>query len=163
MAECAVAPELVKRLRGWTNYGTGPDVVEKLLRGYFTGRREALRTYKFIDARVQGSGGTYEALVVNISRSGMLFHIADESFVGERETRRLMPYTALVWHNFQAGFHVHFADGAVSRPARIVRVSGYCSSKDGLVLIGCRFATELTPAECEILGFAHAADVPPAG
>jgi hypothetical protein len=157
----ALAPELVKQIQGWTNDGTGPDVVEQILKGHFTGQRDALRTYKFIDAQVQGIGGAYAALVVNISRSGMLFRITDEAFAGESETRHLMPYTARVWHNFQGGFHVHLEEGAVSRAAQIVRVSGYCGPKNSLVLIGCRFASELTPEECETLGIAYSGDEAP--
>lgn len=134
---------------------------EKILQGYFTGKREALRTYKFMDARVQGTGGTFAAQVINISRSGMLFRVTDPAFATEAESSHLMPYTARVWSNFQGGFHVHLEDGAIARAARIVRVSGYCSRKGSLVLIGCQFDRELTPEDCATLDIVYADDKAP--
>jgi hypothetical protein len=63
-----------------------------------------------------------------------------------------MPYTARVWQNFHGGFHVFLEDGAISREADIVRVSGYCGRKSSLVLVGCRFRAPLATAECDALG-----------
>jgi len=156
MAKSAdVAPELLRQIEGWTSLGAASEVVEKVLKAHFTGRRDAIRTFKFLELRVQGTGGTFKALGINISRSGLLFRITDDRFCGDAETRNLMPYTARVWQNFHGGFHVFLEDGLIAREADIVRVSGYCGKKSSLVLVGCRFREELTREECELLGVVH--------
>ena len=153
----AVANELVKQLEGWTSLGDASELVSKVLEAQFAGRRDAVRTFKFLELVVQGVGGTFDALGINISRTGMLFRITDPHFAADGEHQHLMPYTARVWQNFHGGFHVFLANGRISREAEIVRVSGYCGKKSSLVLVGCRFQEELTAAECDLLGVAHAA------
>jgi len=150
-----VATDLVKQIQGWTSLGAASDVVEKVLAAQFAGRRDAIRTFKFLEIVVQGTGGTFKALGINISRTGILFRITDPRFAADGEHQHLMPYTARVWQNFHGGFHVFLENGAVSREADIVRVSGYCGKTSSLVLVGCRFREELTAAECDFLGVAH--------
>jgi hypothetical protein len=150
-----VATDLVKQIQGWTSLGTASDVVEKILEAQFAGRRDALRTFKFCDLVVQGTGGTFKAMSINISRTGLLFRITDPRFADDGEQQHLMPYTARVWQNFHGGFHVFLESGAVSREADIVRVSGYCGRKSSLVLVGCRFRSELLTPECDLLGIPH--------
>lgn len=150
-----VATDLVKQIQGWTSLGAATEVVEKVLEAQFAGRRDAFRTFKFLELSVQGTGGTFNALGINISRTGLLFRITDPRFAAEGEQQHLMPYTARVWQNFQGGFHVFLERGAVAREADIVRVSGYCGKKSSLVLVGCRFRDELTEAECDLLGIPH--------
>jgi hypothetical protein len=150
-----VAPELVKQIEGWTSLGAASEIVEKILEAQFAGRRAAIRTYKFLDLIVQGTGGTFHALGINISRSGLLFRITDQRFAEDGEEQHLMPYTARVWQNFQGGFHVFLEKGHVAREADLVRVSGYCGKKSRLVLVGCHFREELTPSECDLLGVPH--------
>lgn len=150
-----VATNLVKQIQGWTSLGAASEVVEKVLEAQFAGRRDAVRTFKFLELVVQGTGGTFKALGINISRSGLLFRITDPRFAADSEQEHLMPYTARVWQNFHGGFHVFLENGAISREANIVRVSGYCGQKSSLVLVGCRFHEELTAAECELLGIAY--------
>ena len=147
-----VATDLVKQIQGWTSLGAASEVVEKVLEAQFAGRRDSIRTFKFLELVVQGTGGTFKGLGVNISRTGLLFRITDERFAADGEQQHLMPYTARVWQNFHGGFHVFLEGGAVAREADIVRVSGYCGRKSSLVLVGCRFRDELTPVECEVLG-----------
>ncbi len=147
-----VATDLVKQIQGWTSLGAASEVVEKILHAQFAGRRDAVRTFKFLEIMVQGTGGTFSALGINISRTGLLFRITDPRFATDGEQQHLMPYTARVWQNFHGGFHVFLERGLVAREADIVRVSGYCGSKSSLVLVGCRFRAELAEAECDLLG-----------
>ncbi len=150
-----VVTDLVKQIQGWTSFGIASEVVEKILEEQFAGRRDALRTFKFLEMVVQGTGGTFKAMGINISRTGLLFRITDPRFADDGEQQHLMPYTARVWQNFTGGFHVFLENGAVSREADVVRVSGYCGRKSSLVLVGCRFRAELLPPECDLLGIPH--------
>ncbi|MHC4550033.1 MAG: PilZ domain-containing protein [Planctomycetota bacterium] len=150
-----LAPHLKDQIRGYTAGGMEPEVVEKILRGYFSGLRDGVRTYTFLDVQVQGTGGSYKAVAVDISRSGMLFRITDDRFAAENRVHPLMPYTARVWHNFEGGFHVHLGGGQISTAAEIVRVTGYSGRENSLILIGCRFETPLSPEQCDTLGIAH--------
>jgi len=151
----AVASELVKQIEGWTSLGDASELVNKVLEAQFAGRRDAVRTFKFLETVVQGAGGIFRALGINISKTGMLFRITDPRFAADGEHQHLMPYTARVWQNFHGGFHVFLYKGTIAREADIVRVSGYCGRKSSLVLVGCRFRDPLTDAECEALGVAH--------
>ena len=155
MERSAVASELVKQIEGWTSLGDASELVNKVLESQFEGRRDAVRTFRFLELVVQGTGGTFKALGINISRTGMLFRITDSRFAADGEHQHLMPYTARVWQNFHGGFHVFLANGRVAREADIVRVSGYCGRKSSLVLVGCRFREPLTAAECGTLGLPH--------
>ena len=147
-----VADDLVKQIQGWTSLGVTSEVVEKILREQFPGRRDAIRTFKFLDLVLQCVGGTFKGLGINISRTGLLFRITDERFAEDGEQQHLMPYSARVWQNFRGGFHVFLEGGAISREADVVRVSGYCAKESSLVLVGCRFRTELSGEECDLLG-----------
>jgi hypothetical protein len=151
----AVANDLVKQIQGWTSLGGPDELVQKVLETQFAGRRDAIRTFKFLEIVVQGTGGTFNALGINISRTGILFRITDPRFAADGEHQHLMPYTARVWQNFHGGFHVFLQGGAVAREAEVVRVSGYCGKRSSLVLVGCRFNAELTPTECDLLGVPH--------
>lgn len=151
----AVASDLVKQIQGWTSLGGATELAQKVLETQYAGRRDAIRTFKFIEISVQGVGGTFKALGINISRTGILFRITDPRFAADGEHQHLMPYTARVWQNFHGGFHVFFESGTVAREADIVRVSGYCGKRSSLVLVGCRFREELTAAECDLLAIPH--------
>lgn len=158
--EAAVlAPQLREQIRCFTAGGMDPEAAEKVLRGYFSGQRDGLRTYKFLEMRIQGNGGTFNAIGVDISRSGMLFRITDERFASENRSHPLMPYTARVWHNFEGGFRIHFDVADFSVAAEIVRVTGYSGREKSLILIGCRFDTQLTSGQCMQLGIAYSDDV----
>ena len=156
-----LAPEIQKQIRGYAPGDMEPDVVAKILRGYFTGQRDGVRTYTFLELQVQGNGGMFNAIAVDISRSGMLFRITDARFAAEGKSHPLMPYTARVWHNFEDGLHVLFDDAGIAVPADIVRVTGYSANEDSLILVGCRFRERLTPEECDTLGITYGDDLPP--
>jgi hypothetical protein len=150
-----VAPDLVKQIHGLTSLGSAVGLLEKVLQAQYAGRRGAVRTFKFLDLSVEGRGGAYEALGINISRSGLLLRITDARFATEDDQLHLMTYTARVLQEFQGGFQVLLEGGVVARTADVVRVSGYCGTKSSLVLVGCRFREELTREECELLSIAY--------
>jgi len=157
-----IAPRIKEQIRGYTAGGMEPEVIGKILRGYFTGQRNGMRTYKFLDVQIQGNGGRFQAVGVDISRSGMLFRITDDGFAAEGRCHPLMPYTARVWRNFDGGFQIHFENGAFTVPADIVRVTGYSGKKSSLILVACRFQRPLAMGECEALGIASCDDALPA-
>jgi hypothetical protein len=156
-----IAPRIKEQIRGYTAGGMEPEVIEKILRGYFSGQRNGMRTYKFLEVQIQGNGGRFKAVGVDISRSGMLFRITDDRFAAEGRCHPLMPYTACVWHNFEGGFHIHFEGGAFTVPADIVRVTGYSGKKSSLILVACRFQRRLALGECDALGIASCDDALP--
>jgi len=157
-----IAPQIKEQIRGYTAGGMEPGVIEKILRGYFTGQRNGMRTYKFLEVQIQGNGGRFKAIGVDISRSGMLFRITDDTFAAENRCHPLMPYTARVWHNFEGGFQIHFEGGSFTVPADIVRVTGYSGETSSLILVACRFARPLELGECDALGIASCDDALPA-
>jgi len=156
-----IAPRIKEQIRGYTAGGMEPEVIGKILRGYFTGQRNGMRTYKFLDVKIQGNSGCFKAVGVDISRSGMLFRITDDEFAAEDRCHPLMPYTARVWHNFESGFHIHFENDSFSVPADIVRVTGYSGKKSSLILVACRFQRPLALDECAALGIASCDDALP--
>jgi len=158
-----VSPELLRRIRSSTAPEMDPEVVETILRGYFSGKRDSIRTYRLVDATVEGRNGSFNAMAVDVSRSGVLLRIMDPCFASEDEIYHLMPYTARVWYHFEGGLTVHFAKDSVVADADVVRVTGYCGRGSSLILIGCRFRERLTHRQCGLLGIEHAEDRPPGG
>lgn len=135
-----------------------PEIVEKILLGYFSGKRDAVRTYKFLDVEVEGKRGVFRGMAVDISATGMLLRIIDSDFAKLDEMDHLMPYTARVWFHFENGLAVAFAKGQVRTQADVVRVTGYCGRGKGLILIGCRFRDPLDDGQCEALGIESGPD-----
>jgi hypothetical protein len=133
---------------------------ERRLQAYFAGRRQALRTCKFIDCRLKGNEGALSAMAVDISSTGALVRVLDRNFAQEHETQQLMLYTARVWYHFDKGLEISFLEGAITVVADVVRVTGYCGRGSGLNLIGIHFRTELTAEECDQIGIEHSDDRP---
>jgi len=126
---------------------------ERRLQAYFAGRRQSLRTCKFLDCRMKGNqDATFSGMAVDLSRTGALVRVLDRNFAEDHETEQLMLYTARVWYHFDKGLEISFLDEAISAVADVVRVTGYCGRGSGLNLIGIHFRTELTDEECEQLG-----------
>jgi hypothetical protein len=157
----SVPAEVFEAIRASTAPGMNPEIVEKILRGYFSGKRDALRTYKFLDSEVSGHHGTFRAMAVDISRTGVLLRITDPEFATQDEMNHLMPYTARVWFHFEGGFTIRFSRGAVVTTANVVRVTGYVGRGNSLILLGCRFDRDLAQEECAMLGIDHSDDRPP--
>ena len=99
-----------------------------------------------------GGKGTFRAMTVDISTTGVLLRIMDPTFASPEELEHLMPYTARVWYHFEGGFEVAFAEDKVRVDGDVVRVTGYCGRGANLILIGCRFRDELTQEDAERLG-----------
>lgn len=135
------------------------EEVEEILKEYFSGKRAAVRTYKFLDVRVKGRRGVFHGMAVDISATGMLLRIIDKDFAHAEEVDRLMPYTARVWFHFENGLDVAFDAGKFRAAADVVRVTGYCGRGRGLILIGCRFREPLTDEQCASLGIEAGPDV----
>ena len=136
---------------------------ERRLQGYFTGRRQALRTCKFLDCALKGNHATFAGMAVDISRTGALVRVLDSNFAEQAETEQLMLYTARVWYHFDNGLEISFLGGEIRAVADVVRVTGYCGRGSGLNLIGIHFRTELTGEECDKLGIEHSDDRPSMG
>lgn len=156
-----VPQDLFKQIRGSTAPGMDPAVIEELLRGYFSGKRDSLRTYKLLDVEVRGKRARFKGMVVDISRSGVLLRIMDPTFATAEEQELLMPYTARVWYHFEGGFVLALEDGSICVPAHVVRVTGYCGRGASLIFIGCRFERPLTKKQCKRLGVDWSDDKPP--
>lgn len=147
--------------RANTAPGVDPEYIENILRG-FSGKRDALRTYTFLNIEIQGRHGTFDGMAVDISCSGMLIRVMDPNFASADELEHLMPYTARVWYQFEGGFSVRFVDTGVTACGDVTRVTGYCGRGNSLILIGCRFAEPLAADDCEKLAIEYASDQPPA-
>ena len=131
---------------------------ERKLHGYFTGRRQALRTCKFLDCDMKGNHATFAGMAVDLSRTGALLRVLDSDFAEQQEAEQLMLYTARVWYHFDNGLEVAFLDRSICAVADVVRVTGYCGRGSGLNLIGIHFRTELTEDECTRLGIEFSED-----
>lgn len=154
-------PGILGQVKREHESGTDPQIVEDTLRRYFSGKRGALRTCKFLDVQVEGKHGAFEGMAVDVSRSGVLLRIFDPRFTGEDETDLLMPYTARVWNHFGGGLSVEFHARDVRLSADVVRVTAYPGRGSHLILLGCRFRRDLSHSECEKLGIRDSADANP--
>ena len=158
-----VSPEIFKDIRAYADGEHDPEVFDKILRGYFAGKRDAVRTYRLLNIEIVGKRGMFDAVAVDISRSGILIRIQDPSFAREHEMAQIMPYTARVWYHFEGGFEIVFPESSVRVQADVVRVTGYVGRGERLIFVGCRFRRMLEPDECERLGIEHGEDQSPAG
>jgi hypothetical protein len=158
-----VSPEIFKDIRAYADGEHDPEVFERILRSYFAGKRDAVRTYRLMNIEIIGKRGLFDAVAVDISRSGILLRIQDPSFAREQELDQIMPYTARVWYHFEGGFEIVFPDeGKVRVQADVVRVTGYVGRGERLIFVGCRFRRTLESDECERLGIEHGDDRSPA-
>ena len=135
----------------------GPVELERMLREHFAGKRDALRTPTLLDVIVEGHHDSFDGMVVDVSRSGMLLRLLDEEF----DSHPLVPYTARVRFHFGSGLNVRFRESGISAEGTVVRVTEHVAGTVTVVLIGCRFRHALTAHECEMLAIEHAKDRPP--
>lgn len=155
-----VPKELFDEIREEGVPGFDAESLDRVLRGYFSGKRDSVRSCKFLPIQVKGNYGTFQAMAVDVSMSGALLRITDPQFTEDEDTR-LMPYTEKVWHHFQGGFQVDLAGGIIELEADVVRVTGFAGRGSDIVLIGCKFRRPLTAMECGALGIEHGTDRPP--
>jgi hypothetical protein len=152
--------ELFREMRESDAPGMSPERVQEVLRDHFSGKRDSVRTARLIDVVVEGRHGSFRALAVDISRSGILLRIVDADFAPPEEEGQLMPYTARVWHHFDGGLYVRCPEQRVVAKADIVRVTGYSNRGQTVILIGCRFDPGLEYEECDRLGIETGDDRP---
>lgn len=121
-------------------------------------KRASLRTPVDLDLEVQGSKGWLRAQAVDVSRSGILFRLIDQSLVGmngkrvgaaalERRARQL----------FGDGLWASFFRQDLELRAEMIRIADSLLFEPG-VLVGCRFRRDLSLEECQKLGIAFAPD-----
>jgi len=125
-----------------------PREMERMLREHFAGKRDALRTPTLLDVIVEGHHGSFDALVVDVSRSGMLLRLLDDEFDGQG----LVPYTARARFHFGSGLSVEFRESGIHAESSVVRVTEHVTGTTTVILVGCRFRYVLTANECERLG-----------
>jgi hypothetical protein len=153
-----VSPHILKDILAYDDGEHDAEVFERIIKSYFAGKRDAVRTYKLLDIEIVGKRGLFHAVAVDISRSGVLLRIQDPSFANDKEMDQIMPYTARVWFHFEGGFEAVFAGGDVRLQADVVRVTGYVGRGERLIFVGCRFRRPLEKHECERLGIEFGED-----
>lgn len=122
-----------------------------LLRKFFFGKRDTLRCVVNLSAAVQGRHGTFIATVVNISRSGVLLHIDDESFTPAETANKLVAYSGRVLFHFEDGLRIAL-EGNVVLDAEIVRLTSAVDDVLGRILLAVQFCEVLTDEQCATLG-----------
>lgn len=122
-----------------------------LFRKFFFGKRDTLRRAVTLSAAVQGRHGTFIATVVDISRSGVLLHIDDESFAPAETGNKLVAYSGRVLFHFEDGLRVAL-EGNVVADAEIVRLTSAVDDVLGRILLAVQFTEPLTADQCATLG-----------
>jgi len=122
-----------------------------LLRKFFFGKRDTLRRIVSLSAAVQGRHGTFIATVVDISRSGVLLHIDDESFAPTETANKLVAYSGRVLFHFEDGLRIAL-EGNVVADAEIVRLTSAVDDVLGRILLAVQFRATLTDEQCATLG-----------
>jgi len=161
--EQASARELFDRIKGSHAPGMDAADVDRIIRGHFSGRRAAIRTYRALDCVAHGGHGPFRALALDASRSGVLLRVTDPNFALASDMDDLMSYAARVSFHFGEEFQLAFLEGELFLPAVVVRITGHAGvgNASGIILLGCRFARDLTQAECGLLGIECGEDRPP--
>jgi hypothetical protein len=104
-----------------------------------------------LSAAVQGRHGTFIATVVDISRSGVLLHIDDESFAPVETESKLLAYSGRVLFHFEDGLRIAL-EGNVVADAEIVRLTSAVDDVLGRILLAAQFNDGLTDEQCATLG-----------
>ena len=122
-----------------------------LLRKFFFGKRDTIRRAVTLSAAVQGRHGAFIATVVDISRSGVLLHIDDESFAPDDPSGKLVAYSGRVLFHFEEGLRIAL-EGNVVLDAEIVRLTSAVDDSLGRILLAAQFRQGLTDDQCATLG-----------
>ena len=122
-----------------------------MFRRFFFGKRDTLRRAVSLSAAIQGRHGAFVATVVDISRSGVLLHIDDESFAPEDTANKLVAYSGRVLFHFEDGLRLAL-EGNVVIDADIVRLTSAVDDVLGRILLGVQFRQGLTDEQCATLG-----------
>jgi len=122
-----------------------------LFREFFGGHRAGARQTVSLIAAVQGSHGIFKATVIDISRTGVLLHIDDESFEPPPSKNRLLAYSGLVRFHFEKGVRLGIESSIVAE-ASIVRVATSVDDPAGAIYLAVELHEEITDDQCTILG-----------
>ena len=157
------APDILAEIRSSTAPGMDPAEVDRIIRGHFSGRRTAIRTYRALDCEARGGHGSFKALAMDASRTGALLRITDPSFALPCDLEDLMAYSARVSFHFGGELHLTFLEGELAVEAQVVRVTGHAGvgNASGIMLLGCRFDREMAAQECQLLGISSDDDRAP--
>jgi hypothetical protein len=124
----------------------------------FAGKRRAPRKRRTLSIECRGPGGLrVEARTVDVSRGGTLIEITDPDVFS---TDRSAPFAGRAQELealFPSGIDVSFGEGAVLAFARIIR-HVVDVERPEMVLLGCKFAPELSPVDCRLLGIDFESD-----
>jgi len=105
-----------------------------------------------ICVEIAGESGPFRAQTVDISRTGVLLVIDDESFLPASEAENMILYSERVEEEFGAGFEVRLGT-ELAFEAEVVRLSRRGESSDGPMHMACRYARPMSEQEWASLGF----------
>jgi len=127
----------------------------------FFGKRAAFRSTTDLPVTVEGARGSFQAVVRDISRGGVLLELHDSRLSARNRPTDLLRYAAMVAAALGRGFRLRIGDAFVSPRATVVRMAAAVEQSHAANLLGCRFDRPLTAAECAQLGLSVEPDRPP--
>jgi hypothetical protein len=136
------APEL-------TDNPTGACDGELELREFFSGKRSTAREKVSFFAVLEGQYATFAATVLDLSSTGALIYIHDETFASRQTRADLMKYGSRVMFQFEGCLQIALK-GLVTVYADVVRLAR--DPHSDRIFIGMRFAEDLSDAQCAQLG-----------
>jgi len=107
-----------------------------------------------VEVSLRGAGGTYSGQTVDVSATGSLLWITDESFLSPTELANMVIFSERVAQEFGNGLVVEFAGGEIVREAEVVRVSRKGDDETTPMLVACRFGMPLAGDDWVLLGVA---------
>jgi hypothetical protein len=123
---------------------------EMELRNHFAGKRTSPRRPLEVRITICGLLENFPARSVDISRTGILFHITDEVFAHAEED--LASFAFKVERHFANGADILFVDHGFGISANVVRVTHRRIDDEPVLLLACRFKTPLTDGQCQVIG-----------
>jgi len=119
------------------------------LREFFAGKRRTTRERVSFFAVLEGQFSTFAATVLDISSNGALLFIHDEKFASRSTCGDLMKYGSRVMFQFEGCMQIALK-GMVTVFADVVRLAR--DPHTDRIVVGVRFADDLTDEECGQLG-----------
>src|SRR5262245_33856124 len=116
----------------------------------FSGRRRSHRLDVRLSIEVDGAARAYRGRTLNASQLGALIEIDDPDFLPADTVLSLMDAAELVRRVFPGDMTIRFWRMSLSVTARVVRVAQHPSRLD--IVLGCEFASPLTPQQCRAIG-----------
>jgi len=101
---------------------------------------------------VAGNSSPFRARTVDISRTGVLLYIDDDSFLPTADIENIILYSERVEEEFGDGFEVRLSSG-LAFEAEVVRVARRDDRAHGPMHMACRYARAMSEEEWRSLGF----------